>query len=66
MTNTKPNKINRAAALVEINGEVMLLKLSTHAWQEILDIAARDAGGELVVSKVPNQNVLNDISTLSV
>lgn len=56
------NKISRAAALVELNGEVMLLKLSTQAWQEILAIASREGKGSLVVSKVPNQAILDQIS----
>lgn len=58
-------KISRAAALIETNGEVVLLKLSVQAWQEVLAIAARDSGGTLTVSKVPNQAILDQISEQS-
>lgn len=40
-----PNKMTGAAALIELNGETLMLNLSTAAWQEILSIAARDADG---------------------
>lgn len=56
------HKFTRAAALVELDGEVMLLKLSASAWQEVLAIAARDNGGQLSVASVPNQRVLDDIN----
>jgi hypothetical protein len=40
---------------------VLLLKLSAEAWQQVLAIAARDAGGSLTVARVPNQAVLDAI-----
>lgn len=58
-----PNKISRAAALIELNGETFVLNLSSTAWHEILSIAARDAGGQLPVARVPNQSILDQISS---
>lgn len=56
------HKFTRAAALVELDGEVLMLKLSTSAWQEVLAIAARENGGQLSAAAVPNQRVLDDIN----
>lgn len=53
--------ITRAAALVEIDGEVLLLKLSSAAWQEILTICVRDNSGKLVAAHTPNQQILVEI-----
>lgn len=58
-----PNKMTRAAALIELNGETLMLNLSTAAWQAILSIAARDANGQLLVARVPNQSILDQISS---
>lgn len=49
----------RAAVLVEMNGEVLLLNLSNSAWNGVLEIANADGGGQLQAAKVPNQNVLD-------
>lgn len=62
---TMSQAISRAAALIEIDGEVLLLNLSAQAWQEVLSIAARDAGGTLPVARVPNQAVLDSINVAS-
>lgn len=51
----------RAAALLELDGEVVALNLSQKAWQEVLAIAARDSGGALSVARVPNQAVLDSL-----
>lgn len=53
--------ITRQAALIELNGEVMVLKLSSQAWQQILAIAAKESGGTLSVAPVPNQAVLDSL-----
>ena len=57
------HKITRQVALVEIDGVVVALKLSAAAWSQILDIAAREGGGHLVVGEVPNQSILDDLSS---
>lgn len=62
-TNNMPTKMSRDAALIELNGETFVLNLSSTAWQEILSITARDAGGNLPVARVPNQSVLDRISS---
>lgn len=49
----------RAAVLVELNGEVLLLSLSNEAWNGVLEIANADGGGQLQAAKVPNQKVLD-------
>lgn len=53
--------ITRQAALIELNGEVLALKLSPQAWQQVLAIAAKDGGGTLSVAPTPNQTVLDDL-----
>lgn len=53
------HKVSRAAALLELNGEAVVLKLSAEAWSAVLAIAARDAGGTLSVAKVPNQGIFD-------
>lgn len=53
--------ITRQAALIELNGEVMALKLSPQAWQQVLEIAAKESGGTLSVAPVPNQTVLDSL-----
>lgn len=57
--------ITRQAALIELNGEVLVLKLSPQAWQQVLAIAAKEGGGSLSVAPTPNQTVLDalDIPT---
>jgi hypothetical protein len=55
-------KITRQAALVEVNGEVFVLQLSPAGWSEVLAIAAKEGGGQLVVAPVPNQAVLDELS----
>lgn len=59
MTNT----ITRQAALIEINGEVLVLKLSPAAWAQVLAIAAQEGEGQLVVAPAPNQSVLDVLCT---
>lgn len=55
------HKISRAAALLELNGEAVMLKLSVDAWSAVLAIATKDGGGQLVVAKVPNQAIFDGI-----
>jgi len=55
------HKITRQAALVEINGEVLVLKLSPAGWSQVLAIAANEGNGQLVVAPVPNQSVLDEL-----
>ena len=57
------HKITRQAALVEINGEVLVLKLSPAGWSQVLTIAATEGNGQLVVAPAPNQSVLDVLST---
>ncbi len=47
--------ITRAAALIELDGEIHILKLSRQGWERVLAIAAREAGAQLRVACVPNQ-----------
>lgn len=54
-------KFTRAAALVELDGEVLVLKLSKPAWLKVLDIAAQENGGELVAASAANQRVLDEL-----
>lgn len=55
-------KFTRAAAIVELNGEVLVLKLSQSAWQKVFAIAAEEHGGDLVAAPVNNQHILDDLS----
>lgn len=55
-------KFTRAAALVELDGEVLVLKLSQSAWLKVLDIAAQESGGELVAAPAANQRVLDELN----
>lgn len=57
------HKITRQAALVEINGEVLVLKLSPAGWAQVLAIAAKEGSGQLVVAPAPNQSVLDVLDT---
>jgi len=59
-------KITRQAALIEIDGEVLVVKLSVAAWAQVLAIAAKEGGGELVVAPAPNQAVLDLLSAPTV
>ncbi|QNM95448.1 hypothetical protein [Chitinimonas koreensis] len=50
----------RAAALLELDGNIVLLQLSSAAWHQVLAIAAQESGdGRLPVAMVPNQAVLD-------
>lgn len=51
--------ITRQAALIEVDGEVLVLNLSSKAWAQVIDIAAKEGGGQLVVAPAPNQAVLD-------
>lgn len=55
-------KFTRAAALVELDGEVLVLKLSNSAWLKVFDIAAQENGGELVAASAVNQRVLDELN----
>lgn len=55
--------ITRQAALIEIEGEVMVLNLSADGWQKVLAIAAAESGGQLTVVPCPNQMILDVLST---
>ncbi|MFT9115412.1 MAG: hypothetical protein ABF443_15165 [Acetobacter malorum] len=55
------HKVTRAAALLELNGEAVVIKLSVEAWRAVLAIAARDAGGTLSGAKMPNQGIFEVI-----
>ncbi len=55
------HKITKTAALLELDGEVVMLNLSNDAWNEILAIAARDNGGKLSVGCIPNQEIFDAI-----
>lgn len=57
----KTHSFTRAAALVELDGEVFLLRLSASAWQEVLAIAVRDGGGTLPLTRVPNRGELDSL-----
>lgn len=57
------HNITRQVALIEIDGIVVALKLSATAWTQILEIAAREGSGQLVVGEVPNQSILDDLSS---
>lgn len=59
---TSNHTITRQAALIEINGEVLVVKLSSAGWSQVLAIAAREGGGELNVAPAPNQAVLDMLS----
>lgn len=54
--------ITRQAALIKLNGEVLVLKLSPQAWQQVLAIAAKEGGGTLSVAPAPNQTVLDALN----
>ena len=54
--------ITRQAALIEINGEVLVLKLSANGWAQVLQIAAKEGAGELIAAPAPNQAVIDLIS----
>ncbi|WP_025827430.1 hypothetical protein [Acetobacter okinawensis] len=56
-----PHKISRAAALLELDGEAVVIKLSAEAWSAVLAIAAKDAGGEFAIARVPNQTIFDVI-----
>lgn len=56
-----PHKISRAAALLELDGEAVVVELSAEAWSAVLAIAAKDAGGELAIARVPNQTIFDVI-----
>lgn len=56
-----PHKISRAAALLELDGEAVVIKLSAEAWSAVFAIAAKDAGGELAIARVPNQTIFDVI-----
>ncbi|MCE0745454.1 hypothetical protein LWC05_16400 [Acetobacter sicerae] len=62
MTINRSYKITRCAALIEIDGEALLIKLSSKRWQQILADVKDDNGGDLHVSKVPNQSIFDAIS----
>ena len=51
--------ITRQAALIEIDGEIMVLRLSPSGWSQVLAIAAKEDGGQLVVSPAPALGVLD-------
>lgn len=55
-------KITRQAALIEIDGEVLVVNLSSEAWAKVLEIAVKEGGGELIVAPAPNQAVLDLLS----
>lgn len=55
--------ITRQAALIEIDGEVMVLRLSPSGWSQVLAIAAKEGNGQLVVSPAPNQGVMDVLLT---
>lgn len=54
--------ITRQAALIELNGEVLVLKLSPAAWAQVLQIAANEGAGQLIAAPAPNQAVLDLLS----
>ena len=54
--------ITRQAAHIEINGEVLVLKLSPEAWAQVLQIAVKEGAGQLIVALAPNQAVLDLLS----
>lgn len=57
--------ITRQAALIEIEGEVMVLNLSADGWQKVLAIAAAESGGQLTMAPCPNQMIFDVLSTPS-
>jgi hypothetical protein len=57
------HKITRQAALIEIEGEVLVVKLSAEDWSKVLAIAASEGGGQLPVARCPNQTILDVLHT---
>jgi len=57
--------ITRSAALIEIDGEVLVLKLSPAGWAQVFAIAVKEGGGQLVAAPVPNQSVMDVLSIAS-
>jgi len=57
--------ITRQAALIEIEGEVMVLNLSADGWKKVLAIAAAESGGQLTMAPCPNQMIFDVLSTPS-
>jgi len=57
------HKITRQAALIEIEGEVLVVNLSAEGWSKVLAMAASEAGGQLPVARCPNQTILDVLHT---
>lgn len=55
-------KFTRAAALVELNGEALMLKLSVEQWGRVFAIASESSSGQLPVARVPNQAIFEAIN----
>lgn len=62
MATTLNHTITRQAAIIEINGQALVLKLSPAAWAQVLQIAAGEGGGSLNVALAPSQAVLDLLS----
>ena len=58
-------KFTRAAALLELDGEALILELSNAQWERVFAIAAEDSPGQLPVALVPNQRIFDAINEQS-
>lgn len=55
-------KFTRAAALVELDGEALMLDLSVEQWHRVFEIAAESDPGRLSAARVPNQGIFDAIN----
>ncbi len=57
-------KFTRAAALVELDGEALMLKLSAEQWDRVFEIASEGSAGQLPAARVPNQGIFDAINQM--
>lgn len=55
-------KFTRAAALVELDGEALMLELSVEQWHRVFEIASEGNSGRLSAARVPNQGIFDVIN----